>query len=220
LKAGFYFFDENAVTWTPIALPGGEPPVNRFNDGRTDPSGRFWAGTMSDESRLPTGALYCLDADRSCRRVVDDVILSNGLCWSPDGATMYHADSWKRTMWRYRYDQDTGAIFDRRIFFEPASGMGAPDGAVTDSDGFVWLAMWGGSAVLRLDPNGNIERKVDLPVTQPTCPCFGGKDLGTLYVTSAAFGLDPASAANQPNAGGIFALDLDVRGLPSVRYRG
>lgn len=220
LKSGFYSFDETSRVWTPIFLPKDEPGENRFNDGRTDPAGRFWAGTMSDQRRLPSGSLYCLDTDLSCRALVSEIIMSNGLCWSPDGTVMYHADTFRRTMWSYRFDGKTGAVSDRRVFFEASGDMGVPDGAITDRDGFVWLAMWGGWSVLRLDPEGRIERKIEMPVAQPTCPCFGGKEFGTLYVTSARFGLDQTKLQKQPRAGSIFALDIGVRGLPSIQFAG
>lgn len=144
--------------------------------------------------------------------------MSNGLCWSPDGRTMYHADTFRRTMWRHRFDPETGSISDKEVFFEATDRMGLPDGAATDSEGFVWLAMWGGWSVLRLDPNGRIAQKIDLPVAQPTCPCFGGRDFRTLYVTSAPFGLDHGALAKQPAAGGLFALDVGRAGLPSAKF--
>jgi sugar lactone lactonase YvrE len=220
LKSGFYFWDETSRIWTPVFLPENEPAGNRFNDGRTDPAGRFWAGTMSDGQRLPNGSLYCLEADLSGRAQLDGIILSNGLCWSPDGSIMYHADTWRRTLWAYSFDKETGAVSERRVFFEAGDGMGVPDGAVTDSEGFVWLAMWGSWSVLRLAPDGRIDRKVEMPVAQPTCPCFGGSDLRTLYVTSAKFGLDVNALKDQPLAGGIFALDVDVPGTAPIRFAG
>jgi sugar lactone lactonase YvrE len=220
LKNGFHLWDETTLVWTPLATPPEEPNENRFNDGRADPAGRFWAGTMSDRRRLPSAGLYRLDRDFSCRRQVGDIIMSNGLCWSPDGQTMYHADTFRRTMWRYRFEAESGSISDRQVFYEAPDGAGVPDGAVTDREGFVWLAMWGGWSVLRIDPAGRVERKIEMPVAQPTCPCFGGSDFRTLYVTSACFGLDEAALEAQPSAGGLFALEMDVQGMESSRFFG
>jgi sugar lactone lactonase YvrE len=220
LRTGFHFFDPATGRVTPILNPEPERTENRFNDGKTDRQGRFWAGSMHDPETHPTGSLYRLDPDLSCHRLVDGLVCPNALCWSPDSRTMYHADSCLRTVWAYDFDPDAGAIANRRVFVEVPDGEGGPDGATVDAAGFVWLAHWGGWRITRYDPTGRVARVVRLPVQQPTCPAFGGPGLDVLYVTSAAAGLSHAERAAQPLAGGLFALDPGVRGLPEARFRG
>jgi sugar lactone lactonase YvrE len=220
MRSGFHFFDPTTGGTTPIVHPEPERTANRFNDGKTDRQGRFWAGSMHDPETDPTGSLYRLDADLSVHRLAEGFVCPNALCWSPDSRTMYHADSARRTVWAWDFDPDAGAIANRRPFFEVPTADGAPDGATVDAVGFVWLAHWGGWRLTRLDPAGRVERVVRLPVQQPTCPAFGGPDLDVLYVTSASITLTPEARARQPWAGGILALDPGVRGLPEARFRG
>jgi sugar lactone lactonase YvrE len=220
LRSGFHFFDPATGRTTPVVDPEPERAENRFNDGKTDRQGRFWAGSMHDPEIRPTGGLYRLDADLSCRRMADGLVISNALCWSPDGRTMYHADTARRIVWAWDSDPASGDIAGRRTFVEIAAAAGAPDGATVDAEGFVWLAHWGGWRLSRFDPAGRLERTVRLPVQQPTCPAFGGPALDVLYVTSASIGLSAAERARQPWAGAILALDPGVRGLPETPFRG
>jgi sugar lactone lactonase YvrE len=220
LRSGFHFFDPATGATTPVVNPEPERAENRFNDGKTDRQGRFWAGSMHDPETLPTGSLYRLDGDLSCRRMAEGFVIPNALCWSPDGRTMYHADTARRTVWAWACDPGRGEIASRRTFVEIAPADGAPDGATVDADGFVWVAHWGGWRLSRFDPSGRLERAVRLPVQQPTCPAFGGPGLDVLYVTSASIGLPEAERARQPWAGAILALDPGVRGLPEARFRG
>lgn len=220
LRSGFHFLDLDTGATTPIVRPEPDRPENRFNDGKPDRRGRFWAGSMHDPETAPTGALYRLDPDLSCHRVVDGVVCSNALCWSPDGRTMYHADTCHRTVWAWDSDPESGEIANRRVFVRLEGAAGAPDGATVDAEGFVWLAHWDGWRVSRYDPTGRAERVIRLPVQHPTCPAFGGSDLDVLYLTSATIGLGPAELAGQPWAGGILALDPGVRGLPEARFPG
>lgn len=220
LRSGFHFLDLDTGAIQPVARPELDRPENRFNDGKPDRRGRFWAGSMHDPETLPTGALYRLDPDGACHRMVDGIICSNALCWSPDGRTMYHADTLRRVVWAWDSDPDRGEIANRRVFVELSGDEGAPDGATVDAEGFVWLAHWDGWQLTRHDPTGRTERVVRLPVQRPTCPAFGGPDLGVLYVTSARIGLSEEALARQPCAGGILALDPGVPGLPEARFPG
>ena len=220
MRSGFHFFDPATGRTTPIVDPEPERSENRFNDGKPDRQGRFWAGSMHDPETRPTGGLYRLDPDRSCRRLVDGLICPNALCWSPDGRTMYHADTVYRTVWAWDFDPDRGEIANRRTFFEVPTADGAPDGATVDAEGCLWLAHWDGWRLTRYDPIGRIERVVPLPVQRPTCPAFGGPDLDVLYVTSASINFSAAERARQPLAGGILALAPGIRGLPEARFRG
>jgi L-arabinonolactonase len=220
LKSGFHFYDLGERNATPVAIPEGEPGNNRFNDGKTDRQGRFWAGSMDDGEKLSTGGLYCLELNLKCRKMVDGIVCSNALCWSPDSRTMYYADSGRRTVWAWDFDPTTGDIANRRVFVTLAKDEGIPDGATVDSEGFIWIAQWGGWRVVRYDPAGKIARTIMMPIAQPTCPAFGGNDLDVMYVTSASIHLTDNQLTQQPRAGGLFAVDAGVKGLPEVRFKG
>ena len=143
LRTGFFFFDPANAQFTPIAEPERDAPENRFNDGRTDRQGRFWAGSLHDPETAPTGSLYRLDTDLSCHKMVEGIYASNGLAFSPDSATAYFADSPRRTVWAWDFDQADGALRNRRVFIELRDGEGAPDGAdkVLDADGLRLVAV-------------------------------------------------------------------------------
>ena len=163
-------------------------PTIRFNDGKCDPSGRFWAGTMAyDESRA-AGALYRLGTDGQATRVLDAVTISNGLAWSADGNTMFYIDTPTQTIDAFSFDPSTGAIADRRPVIAIPPAAGAPDGMAIDAEGGLWVALWGGAALHRyLD--GRLDRVIPMPVSRPTSCAFGGSDFDELFVTSASTGL-------------------------------
>jgi len=170
LRSGFHFFDPQTGRTTPAAEPEPERVENRFNDGKTDRQGRFWAGSMHDPETRPTGGLYRLDADLSCRRLIDGIVVSNALCWSPEGRTMYHTDTPTRIVSAWDFDPASGDIANRRAFVRVPDSEGYPDGATVDADGFVWIAHWDGWRVTRYDPAGRVARVVNLSVQRPTCP--------------------------------------------------
>lgn len=219
MRHGFYGFDFMEPTPWLLAPLAGEPEGNRLNDGRVDAEGRFWCGTFNP-SREPTGALYCLDGNRDVMRKRGDIGCSNALCWSPDGKTMYHADSFAGKIQAWDFDPSTGAIANPRLFVEMAPDEGAPDGAVVDAEGCLWVAQIGGGRVIRYDSDGKPIQTIALPVRDVTCPCFGGRDLTTLYVTSGAFRVPASERAAQPLAGGLFAIETEVAGLPENRFGG
>jgi len=220
MRDGFYGFDFMNPVPRLLAKLEGEPSTNRLNDGRADVAGRFWSGTVNEAAREPTGALYCLGTDRKISKKIAGIAVSNSLCWSPDAKTMYHADSftWKIQAWDF--DAATGEIANPRVFVDIPRDRGFSDGATIDAEGCLWAAHWGQGEVKRYDPTGALMRIVQLPVTNLTCPCFGGPDLTTLYVTSATFRLTDAQRAAQPQAGGLFAIETEVKGLPEHHYRG
>jgi sugar lactone lactonase YvrE len=220
MRSGFHFFDPDTGRTTAVVAPEPERQENRFNDGKTDRQGRFWAGSMHDPETRLTGGLYRLDTDLSCHRLIDGLVVSNALCWSPDSRTMYHTDTPSRIVWAWEFDPASGHIANRRAFVRIPDTDGYPDGATVDADGFVWLAHWDGWRVTRYDAAGRVERVVRLPVQRPTCPAFGGASLDILYVTSASIGLSAEERARQPWAGGVLALDPGVRGIAERRFEG
>jgi sugar lactone lactonase YvrE len=220
LRTGFFFFDPANAQFTPIAEPERDAPENRFNDGRTDRQGRFWAGSLHDPETAPTGSLYRLDTDLSCHKMVEGIYASNGLAFSPDSAMAYFADSPRRTVWAWDFDQADGALRNRRVFIELRDSEGAPDGAAVDTDGGYWLTQPPSGRVVRYDPRGRIDRALELPVSQPTCVAFGGSRMDTLYITTAKYRMSPEKLRREPLAGAIFAAHPGVTGLPDARFAG
>ncbi len=221
LKTGFFFFDPPSGRFTPIAEPEAHLPDNRFNDGKTDRQGRFWAGSLYDpDETKPTGALYRLDTDLSCHRMVDGIYASNGLAFSPDSRIAYYADSRRRTVWAFDFDAGDGALSNRRVFLELGENDGAPDGAAVDDDGCYWLTQPPSGRVVRYDPKGRAVRVIAMPVSQPTCVAFGGARMDTLYITSAKYRMPPEKLSREPLAGALFAVHLGIGGPPDARFNG
>jgi sugar lactone lactonase YvrE len=218
LRDGFYAYRPGGSV-SPLALPEPERRHNRFNDGRTDRQGRFWAGSLHLDETEPTGALYCLDGAR-CSRMADGVYASNGTAFSPDGRTGYHADSQRGVVWRFDCDTDTGALSNRRVFIEIERKQGAPDGAIVDHDGGYWLTHASGWRVVRYDPQGRVDRVLQVPVEIPTSVAFGGRDGRTLFITTARYSLSEEALSIQPLAGSILAIDVGVGGEPDARFAG
>jgi sugar lactone lactonase YvrE len=173
---------------------------------------------MSDVNRDPVGSLYRFDAGFGCTKLRNAIIIPNSLAFSPDGRTMYFADTNRHTIWAYDYDPASGAATRERVFAD--TGRGRPDGSCVDADGCLWNADYGASRLVRYTPAGKVDRTVALPVTNPTCCCFGGEDLGTLYVTTATQRLAPEELAKQPLAGSLLALRPGVQGLAESRFAG
>jgi sugar lactone lactonase YvrE len=203
-----------------VAAVEQDVPGNRFNDCRADPQGRLWAGTMSRTRAPGTAALYVLAPDGRLAAAISGTTISNGLGWSADGTRMYFIDSTTQRIDVLDFDGATGGIARRRPFalVDPADGL--PDGLAVDAEDGVWVCLFGGAAVRRYDAGGRLDAVVPLPVTNPTCPAFGGEDLRTLYVTSARHRLTPEQLAAEPLAGALLALDPGVAGLPVHRFAG
>jgi L-arabinonolactonase len=219
-KSGFKWIDSESGAVTPLLDPEPNRPGNRFNDGKCDRCGRLFAGTMDDAEVACTGTLYRLDPDLSVQAVRRDVHLSNGLDWSPDDRLLYYTDSLRRLIWVYDYDLERGMLANEQVFARIPAEAGVPDGLCVDAEGFVWSAHWGGWRVTRYAPDGRIDRVLQMPVPQPSSCTFGGPDLATLYVTSAAIGMTAADFAKAPDGGGLFALEAGVRGQPVARFAG
>jgi L-arabinonolactonase len=196
-------------------------PGTRINDGRCDRQGRFIFGTYNGVDASAICSFYRLDANLHVERLpIPHVTVANSICFSPDGRTMYYADSPAKAIRCCNYNPITGALSQDRLFADLADQPGEPDGSAIDSDGYLWNAQWGGGRILRFAPDGRIEREIELTAGLPTSVAFGGVELDVLYATSARKGLTPDELAAQPGAGGIFRLPLaGVHGLPEQRFR-
>ena len=221
VREGFASFDLETQELTLIANPEAHITGNRFNDGKCDPAGRFWAGTMAYENPTNQGSLYRLDTDFSVHKIFGDVAISNGIIWSLDHTTMYYIDTLRKNVRAFDYADDTGDISNERVIINVPEEIGMPDGMAIDSDGMLWVAHYGGSCVSRWNPNtAQLLEKIDLPVTQVTACAFGGPNLDILFITSAAQELDAAELERQPLAGGLFSIKTPYQGVLSFRFGG
>jgi sugar lactone lactonase YvrE len=203
MQSGIYFLEDERPKL--FARPADHPANQRFNDGRCDRAGRFWVGTMNDATHAPSGSLYRFAKDGSSIVTRTGISVPNSLSWSPDGRTMYFADSPRHKIWAFDYDPESGEITDERLFAAPHPGF--PDGSCVDADGCLWNAEYGGARVLRYTPQGKIDRVITLPAENPTCCCFGGARLDTLYITTA-------------KGPGVLALRPGSTGLVEARFAG
>ena len=219
LRSGIWLLDRDGKVTDRIASAPYDPATHRFNDGRCDPRGRFWPGAMNESQQHASASLYRLDGDR-LTEMVTGITISNGLAWSPDGRTMYHADTTIQTVHAYDFDASTGAISNRRVFMKFDAPGDRPDGGAVDSEGCYWSALYHGSAIVRIGPDGNVRARRTLPASCPTMCAFGGGDLRTLYVTTARQKLSDEELKRLPHSGGIFAMRVDVPGLPEPSYAG
>jgi sugar lactone lactonase YvrE len=208
---GFYALDPATGAVVPLADAPGEPDT-RMNDGACDRAGRFYAGTMANDESPGQGSLYRLDPDHGVTELLTGIGLSNGIGWSPDDRLMYYIDSLAYRVDVLDYDPVTGAMGDRRPFVSLGSGDIVPDGLAVDSEGSVWVAVWGGGVIQRYSADGRLIGVVRLPAAHVTSCAFGGPELDQLYVTTAA---GPGSSA-----GALFTCPAGVSGLPAYAYLG
>lgn len=203
---------------TLVELPHGEGL--RLNDGACDPAGRFWVGSVALDDAPGAGALYRYSSDGGLDRVLEDVTISNGIGWSPEGRTMYYVDSMTYRVDCFDFDPGTGAISNRRPFAVIERGAGIPDGLAVDDEGCIWLALWGRAAIRRYSPDGELDRVLAVPADNVTACCLGGGDGRSLYVTTASVQLSAAQRARQPLAGSVFVTKVDVSGPPAQPFAG
>ena len=223
MRDGLWRFDPATGQRSALAEPPYDMATERFNDGKCDPRGRFWVGTIYEPRDPPNAALYRF-SDGVLTRQADRITVSNGLAWSPDGRTMYWSDTQAHSVYAFDFDPASGGLSQRRVFAnfaakQPGESLdaygGRPDGAAVDVEGCYWVAMFEGQRLLRLSPDGALLREVRLPVRCPTMPCFGGANLKTLYITTARENRPVAELAAQPLAGCVLSLRVDVPGLPA-----
>ena len=216
---GIAIIDPNIDRFEIVADPENQLAGNRFNDGKVDRRGRFWAGTMDDRERAASGTLYCIDSDLRWNAVDTGYKVTNGPAFSPSGDVMYHNDSGRQVTYAFDMDSD-GNPGNRRVFRQFGPGDGYPDGMTVDSEGCLWIAFWDGWCVRRYSPDGAWIETVRVPVQRPTSCAFGGRDFDRLYISSASRDLDEQALTMQPNAGGLFMVVPGVRGLAEVPFAG
>ena len=216
---GIALIDQEIEQFEIVENPEQHLPHNRFNDGKVDREGRFWAGTMDDLEADATGTLYRVDPNLRWIVADTDYRITNGPAFSPDGRIMYHNDTVRQVTYAFDLGED-GQANNRRVFLQFGPGDGNPDGMTVDAEGCLWIAFWGGSCLRRFSPAGERIETVRLPVSQPSSCAFGGPDLDRLYVTSARVDLDESALRMQPNAGGLFMLIPGVRGLAEAPFAG
>jgi sugar lactone lactonase YvrE len=216
---GFAHIDPEAGEFEVLHHPEAHLPENRFNDGKVDRHGRFWAGTMDDTEQHVRGTLYRLHLESAGVAVDGEYKVTNGPAFSPSGDIMYHNDSALQVTYAFDLDAD-GELSSKRTFLQFDEGDGYPDGMTVDAEGCLWIAFWDGWCLRRFSPDGELVSKLDMPVARPTSCAFGGPDLDKLFISSASIGLDEQALIMQPNAGGLFMVVPGVKGTPQVPFAG
>lgn len=220
VKDGFAALDTETGALSQLSgFPGAAADV-RMNDAKCDSQGRMWAGTMAFDLHDGAGALYRFDPDDGVTTMLTGVTCSNGIDWSPNGKLMYYVDSMTRRIDCFDFDAAAGAISGRRTFVEIELEHAVPDGLTVDSEGNVWVALWGGGCVRCYSPDAKLMGSVEVPASQSSCCAFGSADLDELYITSAREGLPDEELAKQPLAGGLFRFRPGVRGVRANRFAG
>ncbi|MEM7774078.1 MAG: SMP-30/gluconolactonase/LRE family protein [Pseudomonadota bacterium] len=212
-RKSLLLFDPSNQRFETLAVFESDKPDNRANDGRADRNGRFWFGTLNNADRIPTGHLYRY-ADGGVAHQQSDIIVPNALSWSPDGRTMYFADSWVGDIWAYDYDPDTGDTGNRRVLLAKDALPGIPDGATVDAEGCLWNARYGAGLVARITPDGRVDTTFEIATKNLTACTLGGSDLRDLYVTSARQRMSAEELKADPNAGAVFHARVATPGLP------
>jgi sugar lactone lactonase YvrE len=224
-RSGFVHLDTKHDKVTPLAPAPYDTSKFRFNDGRVDPAGRFWVGTMYEPRDQQAAEMFCLERGQVRTEWSGGMTNSNGLGFSPDGRTMYHTDTTAHRISRYDFDAACGKASNPQTFQQfstdkkAADYGGRPDGAAVDSEGNYWCAMFEGARVLCFAPDGKLLREVKLPARCPTMVAFGGDDLKTLYITSAGHNRPAEELAQYPATGRVLSLRVDVAGRPEPAYQ-
>ena len=219
-KKGFALLDPETGKLSFIVNPEVNLPGNRFNDGTCDSAGNFIAGTMDEREEEPTGTMYRLNANLSVAPLFGGYVVCNGPAFSPDGGTLYFSNSAQREILEFAYDPETGRIGSPAMFAKIPHAAGYPDGLSVDAEGYIWCAHWDGWRVTRFAPDGREDAVVDFPVPRVTSCTFGGRDLDTLFVTTARTGLDDDALDEAPLSGSLFVFKPGVPGLPTQRFTG
>jgi sugar lactone lactonase YvrE len=220
-KKGLAFWDQVNNDCTFIVDPVDDNDSLAFNDGAVDPSGNLIAGTMNfDELTAPDGCLFRLNGQLDLKQIDSNICVANGISFSPNGKTLYVSEQWDSKILAYDYDQETGKAANRRIFAEVDKADGYPDGIIVDSEGYLWNGRWGGAQIVRYTPEGEIDRKYNLPVEVGTCMAFGGKKLKDLYITTAWYGMSNKQRKENRIAGDLLVIRTDIEGRLEPRFAG
>jgi len=219
LRDGFFFFNLETSEAQSLGNPESALTYTRFNDGKCDRKGRFWAGTMDEKFPNKRAALYRFNTDRTYTKMMGHIGISNGLGWSPDDKTFYYTDSADHAIYAYDFDYETGTINNPRVFARTPDEY-VPDGLTVDREGFVWSANWDGWKVIRYAPDGVIDLEVPLPVQRPTSCTFGGPKMDQLFITSARIDLDAGALEKQPLAGNVFVIQTKSEGIAEPFFNG
>lgn len=217
LETGFHVFDPERGVAEPIPCAAVATEGLAFNDGKCDARGRFWAATMDEDGG--TGALWRFDPDLSAVRIADGFAIPNGPNWDLSGRVFLMADSAVQTIWAWDCDAEAGTVANRRVF-AMSEGAAVPDGSALDAEGHLWAAQWDGWRIDRYAPDGSPSGRIELPVERPTSVAFGGPDMRTLYITTAAWEYDAAALAAQPLAGSLLSIRVAVPGVPVAAFAG
>jgi sugar lactone lactonase YvrE len=221
MKSGFAFFDPETEKLERFADPESHLPGNRFNDGKCDTAGRFWAGTLAYDLEKGKGSLYCLNTDLSVEKKVEGVTISNGLAWNKTQDAFYFIDTPTRQISAFDYEPDSGEIQNRRVVKELSEKDGYPDGMAIDEENYLWIALYNGAKVIRINPeNGGIVAEIRLPVPKPTSCAFGGKNMDELYITTCREHMSTEEIERDPLSGSLFKVKLPVKGLPVSSFAG
>ena len=217
-RLGFADLNPDSVQLTVLAALDSELPTNRLNDGKCDPAGRLLAGTMDMNEKDPNGALYSFDGKNSTR-LLDKVTISNGLAWSVDYKTFYYIDTPTREVKAFDYDLATGQIANPRVAIHIPESLGWPDGMTSDTDGNLWIALWGGAQVTKWNPStGKLLEQIPVPALQTSSCVFGGKDMNELYITSARKSMSETDLKKYPLSGGLFKVITNVVGMKTFEF--
>jgi sugar lactone lactonase YvrE len=215
---GYEYLDLKSKEITSLLNPEEDLPSNRFNDGKCDAKGRYFAGTMDNNEEEITGSLYCLTKNK-IEKKENNLFISNGLGWNKNSSKFYLTDSPKRTIYVYDYDLETSKMSNKKTFAIVNEEDGYPDGLCLDDEDHIWSAHWAGSKITRYKPDGSIERIIDMPVPNVTSCCFGGKDFKTLFITSAQKGLSAKELQEAPLSGSTFILETNIKGQKPNFYK-
>ncbi|MDW7695778.1 SMP-30/gluconolactonase/LRE family protein [Flammeovirgaceae bacterium SG7u.111] len=221
LEGGIFHVDLETENLTLLNNPLEGQEAIRFNDGKCDPQGRFWVGSMKLDQSAKQADLYRFDTDGTAHHMLDSITISNGIVWSPDHKKMYYIDTPTGKVQGFDYDAETGEISNGEVVVQIQEGMGYPDGMTIDSEGMLWIGMWNGFGVTRWNPNtGEYLGKVEVPAQNVTACAFGDEDLSTLYITTASIGTDAQTLEKYPHCGGVFSVKTNFKGSPAFYYAG
>lgn len=220
LEDGVYTFNLMEEKLEKVAHPEEGREKIRYNDGKCDPAGRFWVGSMGLEQKTGRAALYRIDAGFNWEKMIDNVTISNGIVWSPDQSRMYFIDTPTQKVFAFDYDNKTGEIGNRDVAITIPDSLGYADGSTMDENGMIWIAMWGGRAVTQWNPEtGELLRRIAVPALNVTSCAFGGDSLNTLYITTARAGMSEKQLAKFPLSGGLFKIKTNVKGMKASFFK-